>query len=103
MEEERAARLICSDIIPFSAMPREVWVRFSGKEDFLKNEKELYEILDSFDGKDETVVYCVAEKAIKRLPKNHATQVCEALISRLEATFGQASVKVVEKNLEKRG
>ena len=102
MEEERAARLICSEIVPFTAMPREVWVRFPGKEDFLQREKELYEILDSYDGKDETVVYCVAEKAIKRLPKNHSTQICEAMILRLESTFGKDSVKVVEKTLEKR-
>ena len=102
VEEERAARLICSDIVPFTAMPREVWVRFSDKEAFLAREKELYEILDSYDGKDETVVYCVAEKAIKRLPKNHSTQVCEVMIFRLEGAFGKDSVKVVEKPLEKR-
>jgi hypothetical protein len=35
-------------------MPREVWVRFPDKEAFLSREKELYEILDAFDGKDET-------------------------------------------------
>ena len=102
LEEERAARLMCSELIPFTSMPREVWVRFPDKEAFLSREKELYEILDSFDGKDETVVYCVAEKAIKRLPKNHATQVCEGLILRLETAFGKDSVKVVEKTLEKR-
>lgn len=102
VEEERAARLICSEIIPFDSVPREVWVRFPDKEAFLKRERELYEILDSFDGKNETVVYCVAEKALKRLPKNHSTQACEALISRLEANFGKDSVKVVEKPLEKR-
>ena len=103
VEEERAARLICSDIIPFTAMPREVWVRFPDKEAFLKREEELYGILDAYDGKDETVVYCVAEKAMKRLPKSRTTQVSEALISRLEAAFGKDSVKVVEKTLEKRG
>jgi len=103
MEEEKAARLICSEIVPFTDMPREVWVKFPDKETFMRQESVLYEILDAFDGKDAAVVYCVAEKAIKRLPKNHATQVCEALISRLETTFGKDSVKVVEKPLEKRG
>ena len=102
VEEERAARLICSEIIPFSAIPREVWVRFQDKASYLKREEELYGILDSFDGKDETVVYCVAEKAIKRLPKSRTTLITEALISRLETAFGADSVKVVEKTLEKR-
>ena len=102
VEEEREARLICSEIIPFANMPREVWVRFPDKETFLQREAELYGILDSFDGKDETVVYCVAEKAIKRLPKSRATQVSEALLGRLEEAFGKDSVKVVEKALEKK-
>lgn len=103
VEEERAARLICSEIIPFQSMPREIWVRFPDKETFLQREQELYAILNSFDGKDETVVYCVAEKAIKRLPKSHATQACEALKNRLWEAFGKDSVKVVEKKLEKHG
>lgn len=103
VEEERAARLICSEMIPFDSMPREIWVRFPDKEAFLKKEEELYGILNEYDGKDETVVYCMAEKAMKRLPKSRSTQVCEALISRLKESFGQDSVKVVEKPLEKRG
>lgn len=101
VEEEREARLICSEVTAFSAMPREVWVRFQDKETFLQREEELYGILDSFDGKDEAVVYCVAEKAMKRLPKSRTTQVSEALLGRLESVFGKDSVKVVEKPLEK--
>lgn len=103
VEEERAARLICSEIIPFASVPREVWVRFPDKEAFLKQEQRLYGILDSFDGKDETVVYCVAEKAIKRLPKSHTTAACGALEKQLLEAFGKESVKVVEKKLEKHG
>ncbi len=103
VEEERAARLICSEIIPFASVPREVWVRFPDKEAFLQQEQRLYHILDAFDGKDETVVYCVAEKAIKRLPKSHATSACRALEKQLLEAFGKESVKVVEKKLEKHG
>ncbi|MCH5272056.1 MAG: DNA polymerase III subunit alpha [Lachnospiraceae bacterium] len=103
VEEERAARLICSEIIPFESMPHEVWIRFPDKETFLRQEQELYAILDSFDGKDEAVVYCAAEKAIKRLPKSHATLAGETLKKRLQETFGKDSVKVVEKKLEKHG
>lgn len=103
VEEERAARLICSEIIPFASVPREVWVRFPDKEAFLQQEQMLYHILDAFDGKDETVVYCVAEKAIKRLPKSHATSACRALEKQLLEAFGKESVKVVEKKLEKHG
>lgn len=102
MEEERAARLICSEMFAFSAMPRELWIRFPDKEGFLKREQELYEILDAYDGTDETIIYCNAEKAIKRLPKSRSTQVCENLLVRLNTAFGQECVKVVEKTLEKR-
>ena len=69
----------------------------------MQREEELYSILDAYDGKDDTVVYCVAEKAIKRLPKNHATLASEALISRLSEAFGKESVKIKKKTLENYG
>lgn len=102
LEEEKAARLICSEIIPFASLPRELWIRFPDKETFTGKEEELYRILASEDGQDETVIYCEAEKAMKRLPKSKATAVTEALLNKLYETFGENSVKVVEKNLEKR-
>lgn len=102
LEEDKPSRMICTDIIPFSSLPREVWVKFASKEEFLSKEQQLYDIVDAFDGNDETVVYCEAEKAIKHLPKNHSTLASEALFERLSEVFGEASVKVIEKSLEKR-
>lgn len=102
LEEEKAARLICSEIIPFSSLPRELWIRFSDKDAFAGKEEELYRILATEDGQDETVIYCEAEKAMKRLPKSKATAVTDELLNKLYDVFGEKSVKVVEKNLEKR-
>lgn len=100
MEEEKATRLICSEIIPFSALPRELWIKFSDKESFLREEEKLYSLLSTEDGQDETIVYCEAEKAMKRLPRNMTTAITEALLNKLIANFGEKSVKVVEKSLK---
>ena len=37
-EEERPSKLICETIIPFEQTKKELWVQFSDKEDFLRNE-----------------------------------------------------------------
>lgn len=102
MEEEKAPRLICSEIIPFSSLPREIWIRFKNKQEFLENEEKLYAVLKDYDGADETVVFCEEEKALKRLPKSMSTDATEVLLNRLYELFGEKSVKVVEKKLEKR-
>ena len=41
-EEERPSKLICETIIPFEQTKKELWVQFSDKEDFLRNEHILY-------------------------------------------------------------
>ena len=41
-EEERPSKLICETIIPFEQTKKELWVQFSDKEDFLRNEHTLW-------------------------------------------------------------
>ncbi|HPU64153.1 MAG TPA: OB-fold nucleic acid binding domain-containing protein, partial [Mobilitalea sp.] len=69
-EEDKDAKLICQEIIPFDAVPREIWIRFSDVSEYLKAEKELFKLLKSYDGNDSVVIYCEKEKAMKRLPKS---------------------------------
>lgn len=102
LEENKAPRLICSEIIPFSALPRELWVKFPDKRSYGERQDELYRLLAAEDGTEETVVYCEAEKAIKRLPKSMSTAITSELLEGLSKAFGEDSVKVVEKKLEKR-
>ena len=100
-EEERPSKLICETIIPFEQTKKELWVQFSDKEDFLRNEHTLYGYLADSEGDDEVVIYCQKERAIKRLPRNRNIRIGQEVLSRLMNHYGEKRVKVVEKSIDK--
>lgn len=100
-EEERPSKLICETIIPFEQAKKELWVQFSDKEDFLRNEHILYGYLADSEGDDEVVIYCQKERAIKRLPRNRNIRIGQEVLSRLMNHYGEKRVKVVEKSIDK--
>ena len=79
-EEELPSKLICETIIPFEQTKKELWVQFSDKEDFLRNEHILYGYLADSEGDDEVVIYCQKERAIKRLPRNRNIRIGQEVL-----------------------
>ena len=61
----------------------------------------MYRMINGSEGNDTVVIYCQAEKAIKRLPMNRNVGIDSVLLSRLTNYFGEKRVKVVEKAIEK--
>lgn len=102
VEEDKPAKLICAEIIPFDSLPKDVWIKFPSKEAFLLKEKDLYELLSESDGKDQVIIYCEAEKAKKLLPKSRTIHANLDLIQKLKENYGADNVKIIEKSIEKR-
>ena len=101
-EDERPSKLICEKVIPFDRKKRELWIQFPDKADYLEQEQTLFGHLKDSDGEDEVVIYCQAERAVKRLPRNRNTLITPQVLSRLMNQFGEKRVKVVEKTIENR-
>ena len=101
VEEEKDAKLICQEVIPFDKVPRELWIRFSDKAEYLAAEKELYEILAPFDGTDTVCIYLNQEKQVKRFPKSRSVDAGKVMAENALGKFGADSVKIVEKSIEK--
>ena len=99
-EDEKASKLICEQVIPFEKTKKELWIQFPDKADYLENEPILFGYLADSDGEDEVVIYCRAERAIKRLPKSRSIQIGPQILTRLMNHFGEKRVKVVEKTIE---
>lgn len=99
-EEDKDAKLICQEIIPFDAVPREIWIRFADLSEYLKAEKELFKILEEYDGNDTVVIYCEKEKAMKRLPKSMNVKADSDLISKLNQIYSEKNIRLVEKCLD---
>ncbi len=103
VEEEKAAKLICQEIIPFNSIPQELWIKYPNLESFQKDEQVLYHLLDQYDGNDNVIIYCEAEKCIKKLPKSRNVQVNNDLIGQLITKYNEENVRITEKTIEKLG
>ncbi len=98
--DDRAAKLICDRIIPFEAGRRELWIQFPDQKECIRRETELLALLADSDGQDRVVLYAAAEKSVKRLPAGQTVDAGKELIVKLEKSFGEGNVKVVEKRIE---
>lgn len=101
IEEDKPAKLICQQMIPFDMIPKEVWIRFPSKADFVKDEQSLYDILSEYDGEDQVSIYCECEKVIKRLPQSRGIKADNSLIAILEERYGRGNVKLKQNSIEK--
>jgi DNA polymerase-3 subunit alpha len=97
VEEDRPAKLICQNIIPFDEIPREIWIKFSDKEAYLNKELDLNQILQPSDGRDMVVVFCEKEKIVKRLAKSQSVGWNLELRDQLIKNFGEENIKVLYK------
>ncbi len=101
VSEAQPGKLICERIEPLGRTPRELWIQFPSKADFQTNEQKLFEIIVNDDGDDEIVIFCRAEKTIKKLPRVNNIHINDDLLARLEENFGRDNVKVVQSILKK--
>ncbi len=100
VEEDRNGKIICEKIIAFDETKRELWLQFADMEDFTAREKELYDIMNNYDGNDAVVIYLSKEKQMKRLPPSRNIAVNSDLFEVLYEFLGKNNVKLVEKSLE---
>lgn len=100
MEEDKDAKLICQEIIPFNEIPREIWLRFSNLSEYQTAKEELYNLLEEYDGNDSVVIYCEQEKIMKRLPKSRNVNADTELITKLKQIYSENNVGIVEKCLD---
>ena len=102
-EDDNASKLICEEVIPFEMMKKELWIQYADKQSYLQDEQNLFRMLTESEGEDQVVIFCKAERAVKRLPKNVNIQVEPGILSRLTNYFGEDCIKVIEKPIEMKG
>ena len=101
--EDPVGKLICERVIPFSALPKELWLKFPDKESYMAVERELLDDLKESEGDDSVIVYLEKERARKVLPANRNVNAAGSLINALVKKLGEKNVRLVEKKLEKIG
>ena len=99
-EEEKNAKLICTEMHGFDEVRKELWIQFATKEEFEAKQQTLFDAIADMDGEDNIVVYISAIKAMKRMPTNWNISINEDAMEKISQIFGRQNVKVVEKNVE---
>ncbi|MCI8583213.1 MAG: DNA polymerase III subunit alpha [Dorea sp.] len=96
-EDEAPSKLICEKIIPFEQTKKELWIQYADKTAYLEDEAHLFDMLRESEGQDTVVIYCKAERVVKRLPAGRNIQIEPVILGRLANYYGESRVKVVEK------
>ena len=91
------AKLIASEVISFSDLPKTLWIQLETIEDY--NEEKLLSLLSGNEGKDNIIIYIRSTKQMKRMPARWNVQVTEELKVRLMEAFGEENIRVVQEKL----
>ena len=97
VEEEKNAKLIVSDAIPFDDIPKTLWVQFETLEDY--NEQKLLSYFEGNEGNDAVNVYIKATRQMKKLPAKWMVNASPELVATLQNAYGEENVKTVTSKL----
>ncbi|MDY5663269.1 MAG: DNA polymerase III subunit alpha, partial [Blautia sp.] len=99
-EDDKASKLIFEKVRSFDDIPRELWIQFRNKEEYLAGEAGLLEELRNYPGNESVVIYLRDVKAMKKLPVGYHVQIQDFWLNDLKKKYGNSNVKVVERVLK---
>ncbi len=93
-EEDRDSKLIARSVVPFDAVPREVWIRFADETAFSEGNGDLMKLVDRFGGRDQAVIYIESIRGMKKLPPGQGIRADDETLKALKERFGEKNVTV---------
>jgi len=94
-EEDKNAKLICDKIIPFSEIPRKIWLKYPTREAYQAGENRLLKAIADSDGNDIVTIYIEKTREFKNLPRNMSVCADAELKEKLSEILGEDNVKIV--------
>ena len=98
--DDPVGKLVCEKLIPFQALPRQLWLQFVDKEVYDQKQELVMNALRSWEGRDQVVIYLAKERAKKVLPANWRVSCDAELLRNLYQILGEKNVRVVQKSIE---
>ncbi len=95
VEEEKDAKVICEQIIPFDSIPRKLWIRIDTMENYNRSERDIMDVIKESDGHDTVVIYIEETRQKKELPRNLSVSAKGETLNRLVNMFGEDNIRVV--------
>jgi len=98
--DDPVGKLVVEKIVPFEAVPKELWLQFENMADYEKRSQNLFLALRPYDGHDAVVIYLKDTKQYKRLPSNYDTSVCDNTVDTMVGMLGKENVQIVAKKFQ---
>lgn len=95
IEEDKDGKLILESVMTFEEAPKTLWIKFASIQEYERKAETLSALLSGSEGKDSVVLFCEAEKQIKRLPANQNVKAEGRLMENLRNAFGEENIRLV--------
>ena len=99
-EDDKASKLILEKMRSFEDVPRELWIQFGDKEEYSRNEQELFQDILKSPGNSGVVIFLRDVKAMKKLPMSFQVNLEDSWITYMSEKYGESNVKIVERVLK---
>lgn len=93
-------KVILDRLIPFDALPKELWLQFADKQSYDRQQREIMDLLSNSRGEDTVVIWLAKERGKKVLPAGRNVSADPDLLAKLEKRLGTGNVKLIEKGLK---
>ncbi len=93
---EKESKLLLEKMLPFSEVPRKVYIQMENKDAYNTNERDLYDLIDRNSGNDEVIVMLKEEKMMKPMGRQFGVSASDNVISEFKDRFGEGKVVVQE-------
>lgn len=96
---EDEGKILLDKVVPFSDVPKQLYVQCENKADFEDKRERLYEIVDAYPGDSEVFVVLKEEKQMKQLGAQFKVTVSEELLQEMKELLGKGKVLTKEGKL----
>ena len=98
--DDPVGKLVCEEVIPFSAIPNELWLQFEDQEFYERTVDSVMAVLRESEGKDRVVMYLKKERKLRRLSSSWAIDAQGRLLEELYTLLGEKMSKLCKKPLK---
>ncbi|MBR3036556.1 MAG: DNA polymerase III subunit alpha, partial [Lachnospiraceae bacterium] len=99
--DDPTGKLVSERIVPFSAVPKELWLQYENKAAYDAGFSKMQDALAPYDGHDTVVIYLKDTKQYKKLPASMDIEADEGAVNAAKELLGADNVKVLYKALDR--
>ena len=100
---EDEGKILLEKVVPFSEVPKKMYLQCMNKEDYQKKESLIYGILDDYPGENSVTICLKEENLRKELGRQFGVNICEAMLKEMKELLGEGKVLVMDQKLFMRG